>query len=65
MVQIVQAYPCQVCAISASMQSWHQDVIVWCRNVGWICYEAAGWNVTHALEETAVVYLQIAENTSS
>ncbi len=39
------------------MQSWHQDVVVWCRNVWRVGYEATGWNVMHALEEAAVMNL--------
>ncbi len=39
------------------MQSWHQNVVVWGRNVRWVGNETAGWYVMQSLKEAAVVYL--------
>ena len=58
MIEKSGAHPSQIGTIHTTMQSWHEDVVVWRRYVGRVCNEAAGWDVTHALEETAVVYLQ-------
>lgn len=52
------AYPGQVSAIYTSIQSWHEDLIVWCWDVWWIGNETVSWNVMHTLEEAAVVNLQ-------
>ena len=52
------AYPSKVSAIYTSMQSWHEDLVIWRWDVGWIGNETASRNVTHTLEEAAVVNLQ-------
>lgn len=53
----VPTHPSEVCTIYTTMQSWHKNVIVWGRNVGWVCNEATCWGFLSALEETAVVHL--------
>ena len=56
------SYPCQVCTIHTTVQSWHQDVAVRGGDVRWVGDQTAGLNIMHALEETAVVDLQAREH---
>lgn len=53
-----KCYPSEVGAINTSMESWHEDVVVWGRDVGWVGYEAGSWYILTPFEEAAVVYLQ-------
>ena len=62
-MQVVVSYPCQICTIHTAMQSWHQDVAVRGRDVRWVGNQAAGLNITHTLEEAAVVDLQARKHT--
>ena len=52
-----QSYPCEVCAIHATMQCRHENVIVGSRDIGRVGNQTACWPLLHALEETAVVHL--------
>lgn len=57
-----RAYPSQVGAIYTSVQSWHEDLVIGRRDIGWVCNEAASWDLSHALEEATVVNLQHSRN---
>ena len=56
------AYPGKISAIHTSVQSWHEDLIVWRWDVRWVGNETASRDVMHTLEEAAVVNLQHSTN---